>query len=486
MQIITYLNPDAIQDGDISSSKIGDINKSITWSDLKAKRDAGELIPGMQYRITDYQCTTVQENTRSANHQFDIIVTADDESTLNEVARAVKHDGDTYFAECDLNAWQIWYCLDNDTNRFGWADSTNGKGVIYRMIDEFNNDIPYDFKNIIYIFKQSFMYSQWGTTYEFTRDASIDMSIDGIQYYGYISNSTPSSWSENKCWIKEEVPVINSYLYKSDGNIISYGGEIIKIISSSYETYTFGRDDDLSRTRNCYNNTILPYDKSGILMLNNNIFNSNCHGNTFSLNCYNNLLGANCYCNILGNYCNNNSFGSNCYYNAFDSYCYYNILGNYCNNNSFGSSCRRNTLGNECAYNHFNTGCFENLLDLHCSRNSFGIQCLGNSLGDWCSENTFGDRCEKNSFATDNSGVALATWCRYNKFESGVSYCILINPYTGSREYYLQNYHIKSSVVGDSVKNIFINTKRNNIYDTTVALNSIGELKIYCEADLIK
>ena len=25
-----------------------------------------------------------------------------------------------------------------------------GKGVIYRMIDEWNNDVPYDFKNIMY------------------------------------------------------------------------------------------------------------------------------------------------------------------------------------------------------------------------------------------------------------------------------------------------------------------------------------------------
>ena len=43
-----------------------------------------------------------------------------------------------------------WYCLDNDTTRFLWADATNGKGVVYRLIDEFNNDIKYDFKNILF------------------------------------------------------------------------------------------------------------------------------------------------------------------------------------------------------------------------------------------------------------------------------------------------------------------------------------------------
>jgi hypothetical protein len=28
---------------------------------------------------------------------------------------------------------------------------TPGRGIIYRMIDEFGNDLPYDFKNILYV-----------------------------------------------------------------------------------------------------------------------------------------------------------------------------------------------------------------------------------------------------------------------------------------------------------------------------------------------
>ena len=46
----------------------------ITYSELVDLRDNGELIPGMQYRITDYECTTSQINTQSAGHVFDIIV----------------------------------------------------------------------------------------------------------------------------------------------------------------------------------------------------------------------------------------------------------------------------------------------------------------------------------------------------------------------------------------------------------------------------
>lgn len=256
--------------------------QSVTYAELKSLRDNGQLVAGRQYRITDYVTTTTQENTRSAGHQFDIIVTADSESVLNENARAIQHeeiidvdvseggvlktgavtkyydiyedvgsaDGthnykstdvfvecryaennegetvpvlyktdvgmmeegadyadtffyvgryeyngetydrwrkieenelgwdsegkiysltniivddngvfnpdiivtkmiDPYFANAKLSAWELKYCLDNDKTRFAWADE-DGKGIIYYMKDEYDNECPYDFKNIQY------------------------------------------------------------------------------------------------------------------------------------------------------------------------------------------------------------------------------------------------------------------------------------------------------------------------------------------------
>ncbi len=293
---------------------------STTWQELKDKRDAGKLIPGSLYRITDYNCTTTQENTQSAGHQFDIVLLALSENKLAEEGWAMMHnniydvtfsDGVTkkcyfyvtliqdgtsygnvvdvetllgigseglfgvnasfvvneeektattdyydstaltaenltynYFQNSNLSAWKVWYCLDNDTDRFAWADDSvdegnlasitinvvadrvylrdvsndtiladinayawtstyivmgheevetiytnsetpqigdktwhprnqsftgheitsytpahegtglpNGRGVIYRLIDEWNNDVGYDFKNIQFIRK---------------------------------------------------------------------------------------------------------------------------------------------------------------------------------------------------------------------------------------------------------------------------------------------------------------------------------------------
>lgn len=106
--------------------------ESIKWLELKALRDNAQLVAGRQYRITDYVATTAQEDTMSANRPFDIIVTADDEWTLNESARAILHNRDEYFANCDLAAWELKYCIDNDAERFAWAADGKVKSFCVR------------------------------------------------------------------------------------------------------------------------------------------------------------------------------------------------------------------------------------------------------------------------------------------------------------------------------------------------------------------
>ena len=113
------LNVDELTSGGGGGST--DFLEPITYSNLKTKRDNGTLTPGMQYRIIDYQCITVQKDTSTAGHQFDIIVTADSNSVLNENARAIQHAGDTYFINSDLSAWELKYSIDNLYN-YSWYD----------------------------------------------------------------------------------------------------------------------------------------------------------------------------------------------------------------------------------------------------------------------------------------------------------------------------------------------------------------------------
>ena len=307
MGITPYLNPDAIKDRDISASKISAMSKSITWGELKTMRDAGKLTPGMQYRITDYTCTTTQSNTRSAGHVFDIIVTADDEGTLNEVARAAKHDGDTYFANNDLSAWKIWYCLDNDTDRFVWADGTNGKGIIYRMIDEWNNDIPYDFKNI------QFKHPDDTTTYPY-------------YYYTFASSNVESNTDYslsifNRC----DSNTIREYLYYNGKRLLN---NIIFIGYNYYSNY-FGV--------NCYNNSFI----------------KGASFNSFGSNCYSNSFKSDFSYNSIGDYFYSNSFSKSANYNSFRDFCYSNQFGKL-SYNSFGNNCSYfDTRYGTCSSNFF-------------------------------------------------------------------------------------------------------------------------------------
>ena len=387
----------------------------ITWSDLKAKRDAGELTPSQFYRIIDYQCTTTESNTRSAGHQFDIIVLALSKNTLSEQAYAALHSGDTYFANNNLSAWKLWYCLDNDTNKFAWADSTNGKGVIYRMIDEFNNDVPYDFKNI-----------------QFKHPTNT--AIYRYYYYTFASdnveNNTDYSLSiSNEVYSNEILPYINDGKQQINKNLFL----------RKYCYSNIFRD-------NCYNNT----------------FNGGFYANTFGVNCYSNTFGGNCYCNIFGNNFQINTFGNNCYCNTFGNNCHNFIFGNYCYDNIFGYSCQGT----------FGTNCFSNI---------FGSNCH-NNFGDYICFNTFGNNCYNIYFTKNATTLEEANYYGYNKIDSGVQDVVLYSADTASN--FVQNYHIINR--GTTSGLVTIQATRNLAYETKVAKNSAGELKIYCEADLVQ
>ena len=271
-----------------------------TWAALKALRDGGTLTPGQQYRITDYVATSAQASTWVTSHPFDIIVTAIDESNLSDECGAAKHSGDTYYpSTTDFGAWKIWYCLDNDTTRFNWAknDST-GRGVIYRMIDEWNNDAPFDFKSIWYggtiggIWTSAFAFGS-GTT-----DKSVDGSFhdNRIGPY-YLIQSQPAK----KCY---SLPII---IVNGSNNVIE---------------------------QNC--NSIVLYDQ---------YFNNPNINNHIEEGCSNMRFNGGFYDNKIGPGCENVKCGADCRYNVVGPYCRSLVMGDYCTNNVFDAGCYNVNFG---------------------------------------------------------------------------------------------------------------------------------------------
>ena len=411
----------------------------ITWHELKQLRDGNNLLPGHQYRITDYQCTTTQENTQSTGHQFDIIVTADSTNKLNEKARACLHDGDTYFQNSNLAAWQLWYSLDNATERFAWADDSLGHGVIYRMIDEYNNDCPYDFKNIqfkrykITESKSSSLVETYLAT-EANSDIGLEIdSNDSKMFYTFSYLGELNTPTEYRGEILEDASIIENTLQSDNGSPYGVYGNTIK--------YYFDSNIENSKP---------------IQSLNNIVF--------LTYSSYDIYYG--CYSNSFGNGCFGNSFGSYCFDNSFGSYCWGNSFSNYCQNNSFGDYCSNNSFGNRCCGNSFGNGCYDN---------SFSGECYGNS---------FGDQCYSNSFGLNSSNIKLNAYYKYNTFDNRVSYVIFNGDGTDIK--YIQNYHIKQGMVFDDGSEYTINAKPGLNYELSIAKKSDGTVVEYNEADTHK
>ena len=366
----TKVKGDKIKEGSIPLSALATEVKdkieklvNITYLELKSLKDNSQLVPGQQYRITDYVTTTAQDNTQSARNQFDIIVTADSTNTLNEEARACLHEGDTYFsnAGAKLEAWKIWYSLDNDTNRFAWTNNTEllytikkintfsfkksitsivfnkkkyilklgvsknissgppiyvtlvddntikvdsvsngansyitqhggievyseGKGVIYRMIDEWNNDCPYDFKNIQF---NRGVYDGGGIA----PDGDEDLHLF-LYTFSFITN--------------ELTEVLDTSIFGNNGRLLNDEGQITGVygnVIGQFMNYD-GSIEHPTKTTQSLNNIVFCsyYDYDG--------------GTYYG--CYSNTFGNNCSNNSLGNYCSNNSLGNYYQFNKVD------------------------------------------------------------------------------------------------------------------------------------------------------------------------
>lgn len=429
-EVDMFVEDTVTQIGIVSGGGVTTLQQSITHAKLKLLRDNGKLVAGMQYRITDFVTTTNQPDTRSAGHQFDIIVTALSANSLSENASAdhhitggvgegctfkdeviadedgnlndgavtsyyyiyedfsgpgegplaegyksmdifveydylgnndgvtvpvlykndlegygeegpdyqdvfyyegnIKIDGitydkwrkicdsqeggpfwdastgkiwaltnvivnagdsadDDYFKYANLGAWEIKYCLDNDETRFVWADEENGKGVIYYMKDEFNNECSYDFKNIQFI-------------RQLDEDGNLDLE-NGSDTWCYTFGG--NQW--DRSIPQEEVKIFNH---------------------NSICPYYTGCDGAFSLPNNVFlgNSECMTKNNKLAWLCTDNTFATECQNNTLGFNSSNNIFGYSCKNNIFGNDCNDNKLGDSVQNVTFETGCINNII----------------------------------------------------------------------------------------------------------------------------------------------------------------
>lgn len=199
--------------------------------------------------------------------------------------------------------------------------SNNGKGVIYYMKDEYDNEAPYDFKNICFR-------TIGGTTF-------------GNNIYTFYINN----YNCDATVYQSETPDRTKIAYSNVIKEYITGGKFkLNHISIFFSTHCASYNNIFQQ--GCYD--ILLYDNCY-----NNSFGQGCYSNTLNPNCGNNSFGQGCFSNTLQVYCFNNSFGQECYSNTLNSNCIGNSFGAHCNANSLSSSCYGNSFGNKCNYIRF-------------------------------------------------------------------------------------------------------------------------------------
>ena len=350
-----------------------------TYEEMTEMRDQGKLIPGQLYRITDYVTTTAQAETQSAGHPFDIIVMATAADALSEDALAVRHEGDTYFKDANIEAWRLKYTLDNDYDRFAWcqresivisnqeylrseSDDVSGanypycwkhdntkrytntltptagtdvakgntagtgtnyqiqtvnhidgtqRGVIYWMQDEWGNECPYDFKNIM--FKR----------YKITATSKIvegqevlaDLKDTYLGFRQLVQNGTGQLYPQN-CTMSTSDTRWSFALslngtqdltlqvgHHCTGNVVEpcfFGSkqylnnvtlQATGSTDDSYNNHIDGTSHSISMGSGCYNNTLTQGSHSCTLSSSDNNTLSSSYNNTLSSS-YNNTLSS--------------------------------------------------------------------------------------------------------------------------------------------------------------------------------------------------
>lgn len=459
----------------------------VTYAELVTLRDDGALIPGMHYRITDYE-TMTSEIGVSAEHPFDIIVTAISNNVIDEKARAIQSARDItgYFANSNLASWEVWYCLDNNRDRFINASVASNILVIQLEGELFgglyDGTIEYDGKS----------YFSW----------SMDMGGDSIYFLAI--NETPQTGDDVVILFGGEFlgnASVAKHLLMKDGKGVIYRliDECGNDIPYDFKNIMFERpvtdgeyDIDNPTLTPVYTFTLWNEDGS---ITDLSLQKKYCHDNVMRLDCFDNVFltktgllsnpDAGCHNNVMGENCINNTMGDQCYRNTWGSQCSNNIIDYGCDTNIFGHYFDGNIVGHSCAYNVFGSYCFRNNIGAVFQFNRIEDGCYENIFGtDFC-HNELGEDCIRNTFAKTADGQELALNTRYCILGKGCSDNIIY----GDRTYpdSMRYVHIEGGISGtESEKNVIKIPVMSASYVQKVARNSNGEIKIYCEADLIQ
>ncbi len=332
-----------------------------TCNELRGLRYNGNLKPGCYYRITDY--------IADAGHAFDIIVLALTNTALSETAKAVQHEGDTYFNGQHLEKWNLRYTLDSGTY-----------GTITYMRDDKNNSAYYDFKNYLFV------------------KTINDEQVSCYTFCGYGNDGF-------------EDLSLNSYF---QNNHIGYNSIANVLFESSSYANKVGMNIGDNSSGNLIQSNASDYNGSYCSIGNNS------NGNTISAGSYNCSIGNNSNGNTITSGSYNNKIGNFNSGVTISNGSYNNIVGNYASSGSLISNgSHDNQIGNYAHFTLYATSSYnviEDYATLVCDSMSAGGN--NNRVGRMSNVTLNGTGANFNEIYDQCIGVKLSSGCQRNKIYS--------------------------------------------------------------------
>ncbi len=403
--------------------------ESGTFAQLNAKKNAGTLVQGRAYLMTDFQTIYDQPDFDSLGAPKPIINIVTKTSVVIEPLILFAVSINEFSAEVYSTLFpddKLRYDIDFIATE---VKSAPAKGRISERVDSRSNRTDYDHKYILFKRYESAPASGVFNSYKDNGNPSFEFltfSTDAGSLNNYIGDYAKfhSLWGE---------PFLLANSVLGQNNYVNIAG--LYFINN-----TLGGG--------CFSNTF----SDGCTR---NILGDSCSVNIFSVSCFSNIFGNGCNSNILENLCYSNTFGINCTTNTFGDICFSNTFGDSCVSNTFGDNCNTNTFGN---------GCFSNVAINYFTLNTFGNGCTSNFFGDNCGTNTLGINCLRNTFANNFATNVFGNDCTANTFG---------NTCTGN---IFGDSCISNTFGNEFIGNIFGNNCYTNTFGTLCAANTFGNL----------
>lgn len=303
------------------------------------------------------------------------VVVEDDELVVSPIP-------ETKTVPVNMNAWELKYCLDNDKELFAWAD-TNGKGVIYYMKDEFGNEAPYDFKNVMFARRyvsavnysilnsligryvgQDTYYAITTTSsvqyfYTFTNDSRTDDSLFGSSSYNVIETYITDGKKELNNIVLHSAT--NNHIGANSFNITIQGGSRLcdfmgdniligngsNNLSGTFRSVTLVGASSIEALGGCRQ---IVGNQSNSIKIGSGSFSLN-----LGMNLVNSEIGGGCSNITFGNYCSGIKISRNCNTFTFGMYCLNIMIGDNCNTITFTNYYRFIDIGDACTRINFQT-----------------------------------------------------------------------------------------------------------------------------------